>query len=663
MTVNGGGILSPGANGPGILTINGNLTNNSPVLNFSLSGSPGGDNDRINLTGTLAMTGPQLFNFTLSDNALGAGTYSLIEGASSSTATSVTLTNNVPANTRQTIALLTAAPGSNPSYIRLAVTGTAASLLWRGTNGVSWDTSTFNWANGSAADLYFNLDTVTFDNTGANAAGVTLGTVLTPAAITVNATQNYAFGGTGALAGGGPLTKLGSGALSLATANTNYGGAINLYGGTLAPGVAGALGNGALTISNGATLALPANGSVFFGGSLTVPANTTGTISSGALANGLSGKLYSGQSASVLNITGGVSFGGTSSAQFDNFTGTINIAAGASLRYSPNSSGITFGSVNPTMIINGTLQPRNAGNTIQLGAFTGSGLLAGPQAIGGSGDTLYVLGGNNTDATFAGVISSNSAVAGSAVMVNKIGTGTLTLTGTNNYTGGTTVSGGALRVNNFAGSGTGTGDLEVFAGATLTGNGSIGSATTIDNSATLSPGNPGGTLTIANSLTLNDSSLLQFNLGSNGNSVAVSGNLVLTGQLAVTNAAGFGVGAYPLFTYGGALAFGNLTLASAPAGFTYTFNTNTPGVVFLVVAPTTPPKLANPVFTGTNLIFTVTNGVPLSTFYLLTTTNLTLPLAAWSRVATNQLDGAGHFTLSNSPYATGLPAFYVLQIP
>ena len=663
VTVNSGGILSPGANSPGTLTINGHLTNNSPVLNFSLSGSPAGNNDRINMTGTLAMSGPQLFNFTLSDNALGAGTYNLIEGASNSIATSVTLTNNLPANTRQALAFASAAPGSNPSYIRLVVTGTAASLVWRGTNGGSWDTSTVNWANGAAADVYYNLDTVTFDNTGANAAGVTLGSVLSPAAITVNSTQNYTFGGSGALAGGGPLTKYGTGTLSLGTANATYTGAINLLGGTLAPGVAGALGNGALTISNGATLALPGNGSIFYGGSVTVPANTAGTISSGSLANGFAGKLYAGNSASVLNLASGVSFSGTSSAQFDNFTGTINLAAGAALRYSPNSSGNTFGSANPTMIINGTVQPRNAGNTIQLGAFTGSGILGGPQANSGTGETLYVLGGNNTDATFAGVISSNSAVAGSVVSVTKIGTGTLTLTGMNTYTGGTTVSGGALRVNNSTGSGTGTGDLEVFTGATLTGNGSISSATTIDNGGTLAPGNPGGTFTIANSLTLNDGSLLQFGLGSNSDAVVVSGDLALTGQLYITNAGGFGVGVYPLFTYGGALALGNLTLAAAPAGFNYSFNTNTTGVVKLVVAPTAPPKLVSPALIGTNLVFSGTNGVPLAGFYLLASTNLTQPLATWTRLATNQFDSVGHFTQTNGIIPNGLPVFYVLQIP
>ena len=81
------------------------------------------------------------------------------------------------------------------------------------------------------------------------------------------------------------------------------------------------------------------------------------------------------------------------------------------------------------------------------------------------------------------------------------------------------------------------------------------------------------------------------------------------------------------------------------------------------MASTTPPKLGSPAFTGTNLVFSGTNGVPLASFYLLATTNLTQPLATWTRVATNQFDAAGHFLLTNEPAAGTAPAFYVLQIP
>jgi len=665
VTVNSGGRLSPGASGSGsfgTLTLGSHLTNNSPILNFDLSGSPSGANDRINMTGTLAMIGAQTFNFNLTDNALGAGTYSLIEGASNSTQSGVTFANNLPANTRQTITLTNAAPGSNPSYVRLAVTGNAAGLVWRGTNGVNWDTTTTNWYNGSTADQFYNLDTVVFDDSGSNPSGVTLATSLWPAAILVNASQNYTFGGTGALIGSGTLTKSGSGTLTIGTSNNAYAGNISLTGGTLAAAAGSSLGSGTMTISGGAIFSLPFNNpSVFFAGPVIIPAGQSGTISSGAFSNDFSGNLYSGNSGSVLNLAGGVSFGGTNSAQFDNFTGTINIPSGAILRFSANSSGNTYGSFNPVLGVNGTLQPRNAGNTIQLGAFTGTGTLAGPQSNAGIGDTLYIIGGNNADAGFSGVISSNTAVVGSDVIVNKTGTGTLTLSGASTYTGGTTVSAGTLRVNNPSGSGTGTGDLEIFSGATLTGSGSSGSATTIDNGATLAPGNPDGMLAIANNLTLNDNCFLQFGLGTNSDSVTVSGDLLLTGQLSITNAGGFGVGAYTLFTCGGALSVGNLVLASAPAGYNYSFNTNTPGVVKLIAAPTTPPNFGNLILNGTNLVFGGGNGAPLGNYYLITSTNLATPLAGWTRVATNQYDANGGFTFTNGISADGAQNFYRLQ--
>jgi len=660
--INSGAILSPGANGSGILTINGNLTNNSPILNYSLSGSPSGENDLLNMTGTLAMSGAQTFNFNLSENSLGAGTYRLIEGATNSTQSSVSFVNNLPGNTRQIISFTNSAPGTNPSYIRLTVAGAAASLIWRGTNGLDWDTSTVNWANGSMTDVYYNLDTVTFDDTGANPTGVTLANTLTPAAMAVNSSQSYTFGGNGSLAGSGPMTKLGFGTLTISTTNLGYAGNFLLSGGTLAANAPSSLGSGALTISSGATLSLPASGVVFFGGPVTIPANTTGTISSGALGNSISGHLCSGNSNSLLNLSGGVSLSGTNSAQFDSFTGTINVPSGATLRYSANSSGNTYGSFSPTLVVNGTLQPRNAGNTIQLGAFTGCGTLGGQQATNaGTGPTTYVIGGNNTSATFCGtIVDANST---NLTTLYKIGTGTLTLSGNSTFTGGTTVSAGTLLVNNPAGSAIGTGDLEIFSGATLTGSGSIGSSTTVDNGATLAPGSPGGTLAIANDLTLNDNSILRFGLGTSSVSVVVNGALFLTGQLNVTNAGGFGVGAYPLFTCFGALTIGNLALASAPTGYNYSFNTNTPGIVKLVVAPTVPPQFGSTIMSCTNLVFSGNNGAPLGIYYVLTATNLILPTASWTRVATNQFDSGGNFSFTNSTDPAMMQTFVRLQVP
>ena len=59
--------------------------------------------------------------------------------------------------------------------------------------------------------------------------------------------------------------------------------------------------------------------------------------------------------------------------------------------------------------------------------------------------TAWTVGGRNTDATYAGVITGNS--------ITKVGTGTWTLSGNNTYTGATTISGGALQIGDGGNSG------------------------------------------------------------------------------------------------------------------------------------------------------------------------------------------------------------------
>lgn len=660
VSVKSGGILSPGNNGVGTLTFNGLLTNATPTLAYTLSSSPAAGNDLINVFGTLGMSGVQTFNFSLPNNALGAGTYSLIEGPTNSVQSGVSFASNLPGNTRQNISFSVAAPGSNPSYVRLFVNGSPASLLWAGTNSSSWDTSTIDWLNGTSADQFFNLDAVTFNDTTTNGS-VLLAAALQPASILVNNNSlPYTFGGTGTITGSGPLTKNGAGTVTINTTNSAYSGNITLTGGTVTLGNGTSLGSGALTLSGGSTFSV--GSSATFSGPIIVPAGQTGTFNSGALGNTFAGNLSSGDATSVLNFAGGESFSGINSAQFDGFTGTINIQSGATLRFF-TGTGNTFSSFNPTFIINGTLQPRNAGNIIQLGAFSGSGTLSGPQSNSGSGDTLYVLGGNNASATFSGIISSNTAVPGSGVIVNKIGTGTLTLSGANTYAGGTTVSAGTLSVNNTSGSAVGTGDMEIFSGAALTGNGTIAASTTVDNGTTLAPGNPTGTLIISNNLALNDNSLLQFDLGTSSDSVQVSGDLALTGLLTVTNAGGFQAGSYTLFTCGGALALGNLQLVSAPAGYNYSFDTSTPGIVKLIVTVAAPPMIGGAALNlGDRMVLSGSGGPPGSPYYVAASTNLATPESAWVKILTNHFDASGNFSVTNDP-ATNGQNYYLIEVP
>jgi autotransporter-associated beta strand protein len=247
----------------------------------------------------------------------------------------------------------------------------------------------------------------------------------------------------------------------------------------------------------------------------------------------------------------------------------------------------------------------------------------------------------------------------------KLGSGTLTLTAINTYTGPTIVSNGTLLIEaTVANANSGPGAITVLAGATLGGNGTIGGSLTINDGAALSPSFGVGSLTIHNDLVLNSSSLLNFTIGATTDKVVVSGNLILGGILNVTNVAGFGQNTYTLFTYSGILS-GNLpTIGVFPAGFVGSINTNTPGQVNLIVQFPSPPTISNVSLSPNgNLILNAMGGPPNGPVYILTSTNLGLPLLQWTRLATNQFDNSGQLSFTNSIDPNTAQAFYLLQMP
>ncbi len=107
-----------------------------------------------------------------------------------------------------------------------------------------------NWQNvaNAAQERFFTLDTVTFDDTSTNLNDVELVGLLQPGAVTVNATRNYKFAGSGLIVGGASLTKSGAGTLTIAT-NNSYAGSTDINAGTLQVGdggTSGSLGSGAI---------------------------------------------------------------------------------------------------------------------------------------------------------------------------------------------------------------------------------------------------------------------------------------------------------------------------------------------------------------------------------------------------------------------------------
>jgi autotransporter-associated beta strand protein len=375
---------------------------------------------------------------------------------------------------------------------------------------------------------------------------------------------------------------------------------------------------------------------------------------------------------------GGGQAGGTITVNIQNNAGLSTGANNLDLHNVNRSTATTTLNLNGgTLTVGGFAKTRAGSTQLSTNNFNGGILRAGANnpsffsQLNGVTANVKSGGAKIDDAGFAINITQpllhdpalGSAPDGGLI---KFGSGTLTLAALNTYTGPTIVSNGTLLIPSAISGNSGPSPITVLTGATLTGNGTIGGPATINNGGSLSPGVSAipSTLTFNNDLTLNNSSLLNFELGSTSDKLIVSGNLALGGILNVTNATGFGPNTYTLITYSGTLT-GNLpTIGALPAGFVATISTNTPGQVNLIVQLPSPPTISNVSLSpdGT-LVLNATGGQPNSAVYILTSTNLNSPLSQWARLATNQFDSSGQRSFTNTINLDTLQAFYLLQLP
>ena len=176
-------------------------------------------------------------------------------------------------------------------------------------------------------------------------------------------------------------------------------------------------------------------------------------------------------------------------------------------------------------------------------------------------------------------------VANGAGGLTKTGAGTLTLSGANTYTGGTVVSGGTLLITNASIS-TGTGAININAGGTLGGTGTIAGVVTNNAGGILAPGVAGsGSFGLTNKLVLLAGSTNTFAVNGTtpaNTSVTVGSSVTYGGVLNIVTNGTFTIGqTFTLFSGPGAANTGNFaSIAGSPgAGKAFSFTNGVLSVV------------------------------------------------------------------------------------
>ncbi len=336
--------------------------------------------------------------------------------------------------------------------------------------------------------LALNGGSVTFDSAVAGNA-FTLGSLsgsanltlannaATPAAIALTlggSNANSAY--SGILSGGGSLTKVGTGTLTLSGVNT-YTGATSVSAGTLS--LTGTLGSGGgtaissgatltetgagviagtstLTVTGGAatlnntnpytgatvvsggTLTLTSNGGTGFGGLSGTPTITVNSGGKFVLTNNDTLGYTAGHEALIIN-SGGQVLNNSTGAQRDTLQNTVTMTGGILGGTSAGDAGGLF-SFNNTNAVTATSDASGAAALINAAKVS---LQAGTE-------TFNVMRGSNAASTSDLTISSQIVDYGGGGGLTKTGTGILTLSGANTYANPTLVSAGTL---NLTGSG------------------------------------------------------------------------------------------------------------------------------------------------------------------------------------------------------------------
>lgn len=488
-----GATLLPGGSATvGTLTLQNTLALNGCTLVFDMPSSGACDVialSGVGAAGALTLSGANSVSLNLLSGSLPAGAYTLMTYASTNGTGSVSLAANA-----RNMALTV-----GETNLILTVSGAGAgatSLTWVGDGtGNTWDTGTSAlWLSGVGADVFYDLDNVTFNDTGSASPFINVATNVQPTAIVVsNSVQPYTFSGTGSIAGLGSLTKQGTNTLTLALANT-YSGATTVSAGRLAYGANDAIGSGAVTVSGaGSVLELgvfsDTVGTVTLdvGGQITGTSGTLATTGSFELKKGAVSAILAGTGAlnvttpnTIVTLSGSNTYSGVTTVGVGGISNTILVVNNNRTLGSPaagttvNWGGISANTENRVVLTNGvtitdetlTLVTSGTSRTgLHCTHATGTNTWDGNIVLSGNGAAYLncdfaggtlVIGGSSAD-TITGAAGSLSIRGNGTVVQNSrvnIGTtslgrndlGTWIINTAGNTWGSTAITFGTLRL-------------------------------------------------------------------------------------------------------------------------------------------------------------------------------------------------------------------------
>jgi len=223
--------------------------------------------------------------------------------------------------------------------------------------------------------------------------------------------------------------------------------------------------------------------------------------------------------------------------------------------------------------------------------------------------------------------------------------------------------------------------LTLAGGQTLGGIGTINGSLIVASGATLAPAgtnttigitagaNATGVITATNAVTLLGTTTLKLNGSGVNDQVQAGAGLTFGGTLNLVNISGSPLAngnSFQVFnaaSYSG--SFASITPATPGAGLAWDTNQlSTLGFISVVTSSGSGPVIGTTTVSGGNLIFSGTGGPANGSYAVLTTTNLTTPIASWTSILTNNFDGTGAFNVTNA-IAPGTPQeFYrIKQLP